>query len=209
MRSGDRYHSFEQLARQERGGGKDYRIWWIDRNSAVLIMAPHGGSIEPGTSEVAEALAGDEFSLYCFEGHKRYNNNVLHITSTHFNEPQALSLIRQSHTVVTVHGHRQKISRVYVGGVNETLQLEIVCNLRVAGFSAAKGRGSRAGNSSRNLCNRGRTRAGIQLELTQGLRRQFFARLKGGSRRPFTGCFWSFVETLRGTLLDYTDAVVN
>jgi phage replication-related protein YjqB (UPF0714/DUF867 family) len=53
----------------------------------VAVIAPHGGGIEPGTSELATAIAGDDFSLYLFEGLKSAGNGELHITSTNFDEP--------------------------------------------------------------------------------------------------------------------------
>lgn len=33
----------------------------------ITCIAIHGGNIEPGTSELAEELAGNEFNLYKFE----------------------------------------------------------------------------------------------------------------------------------------------
>jgi phage replication-related protein YjqB (UPF0714/DUF867 family) len=46
---------------------------------ALAILAPHGGGIEPGTSELAEAVAGEGLSFYAFEGLKRSGNAVLHV----------------------------------------------------------------------------------------------------------------------------------
>jgi phage replication-related protein YjqB (UPF0714/DUF867 family) len=34
-------------------------------------VAPHSGGIEPGTSEVADAVASDEFGFYAIEGRPR------------------------------------------------------------------------------------------------------------------------------------------
>ena len=65
--AGDKYGSFDELRRAERDG-VDFRIRVMRREASVAIIAPHGGRIEPGTSELAEAIAGDDFSLYCFEG---------------------------------------------------------------------------------------------------------------------------------------------
>lgn len=38
-----------------------------NRRAPVAIIAPHGGSIEPGTSEIAATIAGDSQSFYAFE----------------------------------------------------------------------------------------------------------------------------------------------
>jgi phage replication-related protein YjqB (UPF0714/DUF867 family) len=53
----------------------------------VAIIAPHGGKIEPGTSEIAAAIAGDDYSLYRFQGLRDRPREELHITSAKFDEP--------------------------------------------------------------------------------------------------------------------------
>ena len=45
---------------------EDYGIFCYPRGSHVAIIAPHGGNIEPRTSEVARAIVGDTYNLYCF-----------------------------------------------------------------------------------------------------------------------------------------------
>ena len=66
----NRYSSYAELARHE-VQGRDYRIR-VDRraHSPVLIVAPHGGMIEVGTSEIADSVAGADYSLFSFEGLK-------------------------------------------------------------------------------------------------------------------------------------------
>ena len=60
--------------------------------SRVLIIAPHGGRIEVGTSELAALIAADEHNLFSFEGLKpRGHNRELHITSRCF-EPKCRRL---------------------------------------------------------------------------------------------------------------------
>ena len=56
--------------------------------SRVAVAAPHGGGIEPGTSEVALAIAGADLSYYLFEGRKAEGNGDLHVTSTNFDDPE-------------------------------------------------------------------------------------------------------------------------
>jgi phage replication-related protein YjqB (UPF0714/DUF867 family) len=67
-------------------------------------MAIHGGKIEPGTSSLAKRIAGDTFNYYSFSGRKWRHNWGLHITSTAFDEPVALSFASSSAVVVTLHG---------------------------------------------------------------------------------------------------------
>ena len=57
------YTNFRELADHE-VEGQDYRIRVELREPRVLIMAPHGGKIEPTTAEVAEAIAGMDYSFY-------------------------------------------------------------------------------------------------------------------------------------------------
>ena len=64
------YKSFKELADHE-VEGQDYRIRIESRDPRVLIMAPHGGKIEPATAEVAEAIAGMDYSFYSFDGLKQ------------------------------------------------------------------------------------------------------------------------------------------
>jgi len=52
--------------------------------------------IEPGTSEIAEAIAGVDLSFYAFEGKKTTGNADLHITSARIDEPQGLALVKTS-----------------------------------------------------------------------------------------------------------------
>jgi phage replication-related protein YjqB (UPF0714/DUF867 family) len=70
MRYRDRYKNYEELCQHEQEG-VDYRTCNQPRPAAVAIIAPHGGKIEPGTSEIAKAIAGSDYNLYLFEGIKR------------------------------------------------------------------------------------------------------------------------------------------
>ena len=77
----DKYPDFETLSQHEISG-VDYRILVRRATTGFSIVAIHGGGIEPGTSELADAVAGLEFSFYAFEGLKGSGNADLHITST-------------------------------------------------------------------------------------------------------------------------------
>ena len=48
----DRYSSFKELQRHETLD-KDYTLSFRNTGSRVTIMAPHGGKIEPRTSDLA------------------------------------------------------------------------------------------------------------------------------------------------------------
>jgi phage replication-related protein YjqB (UPF0714/DUF867 family) len=198
----DRFHSFRQLADWARPG-RDYAIIVRPRSSRLAVVAPHGGGIEPGTSEVARAVCGHRFSLYCFDGLKERGNDRLHITSTRFDEPRCTELIRTVSVVVTVHACVDGGSIAYVGGLHGELKQAIVEALTGAGFKAVPDNTHHAGNSPRNLCNAGKTGKGVQLELSHGLRRRMFEGLSRASRRHTTEEFLAFTTTVRQVLIAY------
>ncbi len=168
----DRYCNFAELAANEVEGA-DYRIRVTERASPVVVVAPHGGTIEPTTSELAAAIAGDEFSLYCFEGLVPGRpHGDLHITSERFDEPTALRLVEAAAIIIAVHGRKDDgdAETVWLGGGDTRLRDAIGDAIARAGFSM-KTHGHRLpGRQPDNICNRGRTGAGVQLELPRTLR---------------------------------------
>ncbi|MGJ0392383.1 MAG: poly-gamma-glutamate hydrolase family protein [Methylocystis sp.] len=173
----DQYHSFAALAAREIEG-VHYRIRVVARGSPIAVIAPHGGFIEPGTSEVAAAIAGETYSLYCFESlTMRARGDGLHITSTRFDEPQALRLAARSEVVIGVHGRKNgpDPATVWVGGLQESLRDAVCVALLERGFTAKTvGDGHPlAGRDPANICNKGRLGAGVQLELPRALRIAF------------------------------------
>lgn len=171
----DTYSSFADLAR-ERREGVDYAIRLEDRHSTVAIIAPHGGSIEPGTCQIAAAIAADDWSLYCFEGLLPSRpHGELHITSALFDEPRGCELVAQADIVLAVHGRADNgnADTVHVGGLDQLLRNALLDELSWAGFKAALGTGHLAGMDPSNICNRGRYGAGVQLEIPRTLRNHF------------------------------------
>ncbi|MDD5369873.1 MAG: poly-gamma-glutamate hydrolase family protein, partial [Anaerolineaceae bacterium] len=118
MPSHDRYQSFSEMARFE---GVTYQVVVEARRSWCMIAAPHGGGIEPGTSEIARALAHERHSLYLFESRLDDGGRHLHLTSGRFDEPQALRLVASAQTVITVHGFDSQQHVTYVGGRDRLL----------------------------------------------------------------------------------------
>lgn len=200
MKPGDRYRSFTELACFEREG-RDYRRVWEARRSPILVLAPHGGGIERGTSEIARAVAGENCSWYCFEGLKVTGNQDLHVTSTRFDEPQALALLSTARLVLTIHGLRGSFSRVYAGGLDFDRQQCLLEHLESAGFNALADRDPQhAASQLLNLCNRGISGRGVQFEISAGLRRQMFPSLtRHGCQHP-TPVFHAFVAAVQSGL---------
>ena len=164
------YNNFKELKGHE-VEGQDYRIRIEVRNQCILIMAPHGGNIEPMTAEIAEAIAGMDYSFYSFEGLKADGNSALHIESHLFDEPRALEAIERADIVVTVHGQiDQKEEFVMVGGLHKNLGSKIKQQLEATGFKTRTPTEGLMGTDPMNTCNRGRSRQGVQLEVSRKIR---------------------------------------
>jgi len=198
----DQYDSFAALSARETEG-EHYRIIVSARPSPIAIVAPHGGFIEPGTSEAATAIARETHSLYLFESlTMRARGDGLHITSTRFDEPRALRLLETSEIAIGVHGRRNGADEasIWVGGLHEELR-DLICEgLLCAGFRAkVVGEGHPlAGRDPRNICNRGRLGTGVQMELPRALRTGF---ANDARRRE------AFAEAVRAAIENFDKAV--
>jgi phage replication-related protein YjqB (UPF0714/DUF867 family) len=132
MPAPDSYRNFAELERAEPDGV--YQIWRRLRRSKVVIIVPHGGRIEPGTSEIAARIAADSYNLYRFEGNKkRGRNKTLHVRSHHFNEPKALALVAKCSIVLSIHGSKG-IRTIYVGGRDRQLREDLAAALTLTGI---------------------------------------------------------------------------
>jgi phage replication-related protein YjqB (UPF0714/DUF867 family) len=165
----DRYRSFKELQRHETLG-KDYTLAMQDTGSRVTIIAPHGGKIEPRTSDLARRIAGDNYNYYCFEGIKDRDNACLHITSHRFDEPGAVDLIAGSRVVVAVHACTGAAGLVHIGGLNKKLGQIIAEELQNRAIDISFDHPRFQGSNPDNICNRGSTGIGVQLEVTRDLR---------------------------------------
>ena len=168
----DKYSKFSDLEKSEKKG-VDYGIDAVDRHSEAAIFAPHGGYIEPGTSQIATAIAGDSLSLYRFEGLKPgHLHGDLHITSHQFDEPTARQMAAKSDVVVAIHGRvdGKDPSTVWMGGLDGILRAEIERELSRAGFSATSEGHDLPARHPDNICNGGGSKAGVQLEIPRTLR---------------------------------------
>jgi len=165
----DTYSDFGKLAANE-AVNKDYRILIRDVGSDITIVAPHGGCIEPNTSIIAAKIAGNNYNCYCFEGIKPKKNLDLHITSHRFDEPRAITLISRSNIIITIHACTEKKQVIYMGGLFKELIDHIQENLKTSGISVSKQKGIFPGIHRDNICNKGKLKKGVQLEISRGLR---------------------------------------
>ena len=56
----DKYLNYAELKKNEKEE-KDYVIRYRKADSEIAVMAPHGGGIEPGTNDLADEVAGNNF----------------------------------------------------------------------------------------------------------------------------------------------------
>jgi len=162
----DRYQSFKDLEKYE----TEFSVESLDRKSLVTIVAHHGGNIEPHTTEIAVLIAGDDYNLFCLNGCKDDNNRDLHLTSHQFDHALAIDLVQKASLVIAVHGCTVREPIVYLGGLDGVLMHHI--STKLTGQKIANECGNRrfAGTHKDNICNRGRKRKGVQLEISRGLR---------------------------------------
>jgi phage replication-related protein YjqB (UPF0714/DUF867 family) len=186
------FRCYDELA-QRYLEGVDYAVHVMPRErSRVAVLAPHGGRIEGRTSEIARLIAGDEHGLYLFEGLRTTGDNFecLHLASHWFDEPRALDLISSCDTVVAVHGYAAPGPDVLLGGLNEPLKEEVAQALAEIGISYQTDGHRFPGRHPCNICNRGRSGEGVQLELSEELR-------KAGDWSGLTGAVRNALGNLR------------
>ena len=166
------YRNFADLARAQLRG-RDYEISVRRKSeSRVAVIAPHGGEIENGTSEIAAAIAADDHNLYLFEGIRPSRNYFsLHLTSHLFDEPECLELISTCSTVIAIHGCGGAQPKVLLGGRDAALRDQLAAALAAQHIDAATSGHRFPASQLSNVCNRGARRKGVQIELTDPLRR--------------------------------------
>jgi phage replication-related protein YjqB (UPF0714/DUF867 family) len=196
----DVYDSFEKLSQMEHPG-QDFRIRQRIGTSGIAILSIHGGEIEPGTTRLADAIAGQEHSFYTFEGTKSSGNLSLHITSTHFDEAAAMEIVCQSDIIISIHGSAGMQPVVLLGGLDDELKRQILRELNKSGFKAMDcadlSFSATDQNNICNLCGRG---MGVQMEVSRGLRAMMYRDLTPEGRHHRTEVFVRFTEAVRRAL---------
>jgi phage replication-related protein YjqB (UPF0714/DUF867 family) len=168
----DKYSNFTELSENELVE-RDYRVRCENRKTPIVVIAPHGGWIEPGTSAIATEIARDDLSLYLFEGLiPGRPHGDLHIKSHLFDEPVGVALVEAAETAIAIHGRADNgdPSTIGLGGRDSVLGEAIASSLRQVNFEVARASGDLAGQDRSNICNRGSSEAGVQLELPRTLR---------------------------------------
>ena len=170
----DKYASFSKLSTSEPEGA--FQIELRQMGSPIALIAPHAGKIELGTSEVCRSVAGADLTYYLFQGCKPSSNSDLHITSSKFDEPQGLTVAQTAKIVATFHGQSGSKPFVNVGGRLLDLGQIIIDLLTASGYAASRHDNPKLqGLDPNNICNRGSTAQGVQLEISRGLRDRLVA----------------------------------
>ncbi|NJH99081.1 hypothetical protein GLV88_01215 [Staphylococcus hyicus] len=170
----DHYGSMTQLMKATKEG-VDWKIFTKDEHNPTVIVAPHGGGIEPGTTEIAGSIAKKaNAGFYTFQGIRPQNNSELHVTSINYDEPKAREMIGQSERTVTIHKTGREGADVYIGGRDTALKHKIMDSLTHKGFIVKEANGNIAGEGIKNITNMNKRQAGVQLEVSNSTIHNFF-----------------------------------
>jgi phage replication-related protein YjqB (UPF0714/DUF867 family) len=189
----------------------------------TTILAPHGGGIEPGTSELCLAVAGYHptnlpltppagvtYDYWMFEGVRPDENAPLHVPSIGCDDGVAESLCAGALNALSLHGFKPERSGlpedtqlVLVGGGDEVLRGYLLAGLKAVQLPAedAGQHGELDGNNPLNIVNRTKRGKGAQLELSEPLRRTMFGDFtRSGRKHTTTQVFWTFVAACRDAI---------
>lgn len=216
------YDSYKELKKNEQQNeddeevrNEDYEINYEDRGSDISVIAIHGGSIEPGTSQVAEGLANQlNLTYYLFEGIKSSNNRSLHIDSKYFDEPIGRNIAQNSVTTLSIHGyHREQGNEavIYLGGRNETYKEMIRDSLEERGFQVEYPPYHLGGRNVNNITNDNQLNAGVQLELSVELRKSLFENhdWSRANRDNTTDVYDNLIDALAEATNNYQENLQN
>ncbi|MET9954877.1 poly-gamma-glutamate hydrolase family protein [Streptomyces sp. NPDC006339] len=183
--------------------------------NTTAVLAPHGGGIEAGTSELCMAVAGykpfdhgTDPSLAAEAGQVQRdfwmfealaNSADQHVTSTHCDDPAALAVCAGNLYAVALHGFAGPERKVIIGGRDERFKRNLAASFEKCGIGPSTGNPDWNvtvvvaapgdpinGDDPANIVNRTRTGAGAQLEISTGLRQAMFGTFSGAENRRRT-----------------------
>ncbi|MER7518388.1 poly-gamma-glutamate hydrolase family protein [Streptomyces sp. NPDC126499] len=179
--------------------------------TSTAVLAPHGGGIEAGTSELCMAIAGyrpfdadtdPSAAALTGEAQRDYwmfealqNSGTQHVTSTNCDDPAALAVCANNLYAVSLHGFAENLEKkVIIGGRDERLKRNLLAAFTDSGFTTswnvtvviAGPDDPLNGDAVTNIVNRTRTGAGAQLELSTALRAAMFGDFSGAADRRAT-----------------------
>ncbi|MDD2371043.1 MAG: poly-gamma-glutamate hydrolase family protein [Firmicutes bacterium] len=199
VKAADLYANYNSLS-SAKIIGLDYKIVNRKTNSSIAVIAIHGGSIEGGTTELADNIAGTKYNYYSLLGTMKSGNSSLHITSTHFDEPIALNIVKNSKKTLSIHGFSSTTKLTYVGGLDKVLVNKVKTRLKAAGFKVADAPIALAAINTNNITNKNLSKAGVQIELSTALRSSFFSSLTTTGRKTKTTTFYKYTNAIKAAL---------
>lgn len=184
--------------------------------TSTAVIAPHGGGLEAGTSELCMAIAGytpfdagtdpasaavpgkPQRDYWMFE--TLTNSAAQHVTSTHCDDPAALAVCAGNLYAVALHGFDDPTTKkIIIGGRDERLKRNLLAAFTQHGLTSPTPSPDRDvtvvlagatdplnGDDPANIVNRTRTGAGAQLELSTALRKAMFGDFSSAPKRRTT-----------------------
>jgi phage replication-related protein YjqB (UPF0714/DUF867 family) len=189
----------------------------------TAILAPHGGGIERGTSELCLAVAGYHpanlpitrpagvtYDYWMFEGIRESGNADLHVTSTGCDDLVAVTLCAGALGALSLHGFKPENldpprspdeQAIFVGGCDDLLRAFLEEALDDVDLPVEAAAGELDGDSVCNIVNRTLRGRGAQLELSEPLRDTMFGRnTRPGRKHTTTEVFWRFMAACQDAL---------
>lgn len=201
---------YSTLCTEGQSGSYHVSIHSAASDKTMAVIAPHGGWIEPNTDDIALGLAADlglphfvfvahatKSCLDKYGGPDRSNHRALHITSTHFNDARAETLMRGVNRGLAIHGHGGA-NKICVGGATPALRTAFKSyydtyakQYSPSGTAAVIATSDSdctgiTGTAAANISNRSATGAGLQLEMSSKARTELVASKNGSDRRFWT-----------------------
>lgn len=176
------------------------------KESNVLIVSPHGGRIEFGTSELSKVIAGNEFNRFDFSGKLKHENfKNLHVTSTGYGVKELDAMNLECSVTLSLHGFKEPYGSklTLIGGLDEHGKNKVLEELTKNGFNALLATDRFTAASPDNIVNKNKRKMGIQLEISTAQRIAFFrdTDLKLYERKELSDEFYRYAESIRNALL--------
>jgi phage replication-related protein YjqB (UPF0714/DUF867 family) len=207
----DKYNNYAELRAAERIG-KDYHIFCDLFSDEMILVVPHGGGIEVGTTELAQevymCIKGGLISSYLFNTTKPSNNVDLHITSANFDEPVGVGAVTNHKHAISFHGYAaSKEENTIVGGLDDEFKEIVIKHLKSQGFNAEAATTRFTGTDPKNIVNRCEHGAGVQLELSTLQRKRFFYNddWSAGNRHNRTEILERYASAIALAIEEYTE----
>jgi len=189
---------------------KDYRILVTDRGADVTLTAIHGGRIEPLTSELAYAIAGNEHNLYELRGLLAADNGALRIPVARFNEVRLNALVRRSLACVALDGVPGDRELIHIGGRNARLKTILADQLMQSGFEVTTPYAPGAAHDPTRYYNVAKY-GGVCLELSEALRTGMVSVSLAGTewQQPavWLQSFFQFTTAVNSALYTYLEFI--